>query len=205
MKTSELIQLRKRIDYELYHRYHISLLPFHIIATHILSRLDWYTRIMFLYTVQVYFKNDAEFLHHFKSNFLMGSIHDAIQHYSQHFFITCRFPSTQHIFSHWSPFSRSRSLPLATLHWIPMHPFIQLTINDRIITRHVAYLMKRKIGQARLSVHEECHVQSMYTSNISCRFRSIRIYSFPSCILTANPFQRYYYHPDITLESAICS
>lgn len=201
METKILLLLKKKIDFELKKRYHISNIPFDVISKHILIHLDSTSIVSFLYVMKSSYENESDYKYHIFLNFIIVSLYDSIYQYANFMFTTCRDTSIRHIFSHWTPFSKRNIRPIATLMWSKHESYTSVDINHNIVKRYAKNLVKRQILQCRLSIHEQTLLNNFYTFRLNdLKFQQYNIKINPLCIVVADPFKCIFSNEHISLS-----
>lgn len=200
MKTRMLLLLKKKIDFELQKKFHISQLPFDLITNHILIYLDYTDIILFLYVIRLCYKNEPDFMYQVKLQFMIASLHQTINDYAKFMFTTCRISTIRHIIGHWSPFSEDKNIqPIATLTWSD-YGLPNIFIEDYLLEQHASYLVNKNLLQSRLSIHEETFFKHSYTFQLQQNRQKIFLYENPQCIIVADPFRCVYYNINETIN-----
>lgn len=203
METQKILLLRRKLDFDLKKRYHISYIPFHIITEHVFIYLDHISIMSFLYVMQSFYKTESDFTYHAFLNFMIASVYESINQYANHMFTSCRHASIRHIFAHWTPFSKKTIQPIATLTWSEFYPHTSVYVKHNILKRHAKTLVNKGVLQCRLCIHEQTTDNSFYTKNINLRFQNYRIQYSPVCVMVADPFRCIYSREHICLSKIL--
>lgn len=204
METRILILLKKKIDFELSKKFHISKIPFHIITEYVFIHLDHISILSFLYVMKQFYHKECDFAYQAILNFMIGSLYDSIHRYAHHMFTSCRHSSIQHIFLHWSPFSTKTIQPIATLTWSEFYPHSNIFIKHKVLQKQAKNLVKKKLLQSRLCIHEQTTDRNFYTTKLNPRFSQYRIQNNPSYIMLADCYTCIYSGEWISLSNMIC-
>lgn len=186
METRKLILLKKKINFELSKKFHISNIPFHVITDYVFVHLDHISIVSFLYVMKSFYKNECDFTYHIILNLMISSLYDSINQYANHMFTSCRHSSIRHIFAHWTPFAKKTIQPLATLTWSDFYPHTNIFIKHNVLKRQAKNIIRKKLLQARLCIHEQTTDKNFYTMEVNPGFHQYRIQNTPLCVMVAD-------------------
>ena len=200
--TRNLHLLQKYINFKLRQQYHISHIPYDVISTYILSKLDWSSQLTLLYVIKEYFQTEETFEYDVLLNLSIGTIYQGIHRCADHIFFA-GLQGVHNVFCHWTPFANRKTIPLANMCWSSNYPHARIYFDRDEISRFSKQMVKKRIYQFRFSTHEETFMKCKESIYVKNKSQKHLISVYPSFVITfdLNYFCKYFANEYINLQS----
>ena len=151
---TNLVRVKKYIEWIISKKASITLLPFEIISECIIKYLDSYSALNLLYAIRKNYKNDKFFMDNVVYNFTMIRIYTTIREITQEILCLSRpYTMDTYIFPDWSPFSEKIPQPVAKVKILKRSPYFSIEFNHFNISIICDKKIHQKCTETRLVAH----------------------------------------------------
>ena len=192
LSFQSLLATQAYINWLIYRRASLTILPFDIVGDHIMKNLECYDCINLLCAIRNHYRKEPQFRYLCNYNFSLAQAYMTINKLAYDiYYYTRPYDFEAYVFAQWSTFSNKRSKsvkPLAKIRLQPRPPFVDIKSFESTLKNIIKQNVKKNILSIRITAH--LHSNNAFPGHVSFyhNLKHLRFHKLPYITYMSDSF-----------------